>query len=202
MAETKVNKQLKLADVRTSYLYCFSPYKDEEGKDGSYCSHLLFPDTHPQFAEIQAAIMSVGEQFWKDKWLTEVLPELKGKDRLCLHRGEVSKPGQAPYKGMLFLSANNKNRPGTFDGNANPITEKEGLLYSGCRVNAIVSIWAQQHPKFGRRINCELNGLQFLRHDERLSGGGRAATGEEFGKVVGADADAAPPGAAAVGGLV
>ncbi len=198
MANAKANKQLHLKLVRTSYLYVFEPYKGDDDSKGSYCSHLLFAPTHAQAPEVNAAIVEVGQQFWKDEW-PQVLEELRGKDRLCLHRGEVGKPGQAAYKGMLYLSSNNRNRPTVVDGNRNPLSAKDGIVYSGCWVNAIVSIWAQQSPKWGKRINCELNGIQFARDDERLSGGGRAAAAEEFG-VAGADADAPPP--AAMAGLV
>ena len=124
-----------------------------------------------------------------------MLKALKAQDRLCIHRGDVSKVGQAPYAGKLYISASNSIQPrilATIDGINQEIgPDSEYAPYSGCYANATVIIWAQDN-KFGKRINAQLTGVQFLRHSERLSGGGRAASLDEFGPVKseGADADA------------
>jgi hypothetical protein len=53
-----------------------------------------------------------------------------------------------------------------------------GKPYSGCYVNAVIELWAQDN-KFGKRINASLMGVQFLRDGQRLSGGG-VASADDF----------------------
>lgn len=196
----ETRQQMTLLNVRTSYLYVFRPYQGEDGKEGSYSGHLIFPETHPQLAEISQKIRAVAKAFWKDQ-SDEVLAQLKAQDRLCLHRGDINKPGQEAYKGQLFISANNKTRPTVVDGRGAPLTAADDKVYSGCWVNAIITFWPQSHKQFGKRINCELNGVQRVRDDTRLSGGGRAARADEF-PVQAGDADGAAPATGSAAGLI
>lgn|SRR5487761_133542 len=202
MAEANdTRQQMTLLGFRTSYLYVFRPYQGEDGKEGGYSAHLIFGEDHPQFPEVDAKIRAVAKAFWKDK-AEEVLAQLKAQDRLCIHRGDINKPGQEAYKGKLFISANNKTRPTVVDSRGAPLTAADDKVYSGVWVNAIVTFWPQSHQKFGKRINCELNGIQRVRDDTRLSGGGRAARTDEF-PVVAEDADgAAPAVAGSAAGLI
>jgi hypothetical protein len=78
--------------------------------------------------------------------------------------------------------------------------DHEFAPYSGCHANAIINIWAQNN-KWGKRVNAGLTGVQFLRHDVRLSGAGKVASLEEFG-VVATDADGAAPASGGNEGLV
>jgi hypothetical protein len=136
-----------------------------------------------------------------------VMNELASKDKLCLHNGSVSKPREADvYGGKFFISANNSKQPNIFCegkdakgvwGNLN-ITENPGhplAPYSGSICDVMVSIYAQgpanKPHKFGRRINAQFMGVKFKKHAQAF-GGGKVATGNEFG-VSGADADAAMP---------
>ena len=50
----------------------------------------------------------------------------------------------------------------------------DGRPYAGCIVNGQVDVWAQDNPEFGRRINAELTGVQFVRDGEAFSGGAPA----------------------------
>ncbi len=46
----------------------------------------------------------------------------------------------------------------------------DGKPYSGCYVNGIVDIWAQDNG-FGRRLNATLKGVQFVKDGDAFSGG-------------------------------
>jgi hypothetical protein len=183
-----------LSDVRTSYFYGFEPYKGDNGD--SYCSHFLMAPDHPGVALIKAAQRRAATAMWKDG-AEAMLQALAKQDRLCLHDGDTSKPGVDGYKGMLFVSGNSKKRFTIVDGDRSPLTAADGRPYSGCYVNAIVQVWAQQN-KWGKRINAQISGVQFLRHGESF-GGGRVAAPEEFGVVSGAGADSAAPAGASAG---
>jgi hypothetical protein len=188
---------VKLFNVRGSFLQLFVPGKNEQGEDMGYGGDFIFPETHPQVGEINNAIMEAGQDFWKDKWLSEVLPEIKGKDRLCLHRGEVTRPGKQEYRGQLFVKATNSSKPNVFDQNNKSLTQADQKLFSGDFVDIIIDIKGSQHPKGGRRIRAEVTAVRKRSDGPRLSGG-RVAGPEEFGAPVsGAGADSPAPGASA-----
>lgn len=191
----ETNVIVTLENVRVSYFYGFEPYigTDSAGKQTkSYCSHFLLPTGHPSLAKVQAAIVGVAKAMWKEKYV-EMLTAFKGQDRICLHEGNISKPGEDAYKDIKYLSGNSKNRftiVETRDGRNVPLTPADGRPYSGSYVNAIVGIWAQAN-KWGKRINCQIQGVQFLKHGEAF-GGGRVAAPDEFG-ITPSDADSAAP---------
>ncbi len=192
---------VRMQNVRSSYLQVFTPGHDATGKDMGHSGHFIFPENHPDLPALMNAIVEVGKDFWKDKW-DDVLVELKGKDRLCLHRGDVSKAGQAPYKGMLYVSAGNPVKPRTLDQNNREVNAADGVLYSGCYVDVILTIKAAAHPQGGKRVSANLDGVRKRADGERLSGG-RVASAEEFGAPVeGAAVDAPAPGGTAISGLI
>ena len=211
MPETKkADNTMLLSDVRLSYFYCYDGYKDtdDNGKTRiSFPTHAIMDANHPQLGALQALIRKVAAAAWKDK-AEEVLAQLKAQDRLCVHRGDTAKPGQDPYRGKIYVSANNKVRPrllASVDGiNMEVPADHELAPYSGCRANVMIDIWAQlgegKSAKFGKRINATVTGVQFRRHGERLGGGGKAASLDEFG-VQAQDADGAEPETAG-GGLI
>ena len=76
-------------------------------------------------------------------------------------------PGNSkPYDGwqnMFVVVASNTVRPVVVNGKREPVMEGDkNAPYSGCYVNATVSLWTQNN-KFGKRVNANLRGIQFLR---------------------------------------
>jgi hypothetical protein len=190
---------ITLKNVRLSYFYGFKPYKNEDGGE-SYCTHAIFGEDHPQLAEFRKLQRKVAEHQWKDR-ADAILQQVAATDKLCLHRGDINKPGQEAYKGKLFVSASSKLRPTIVDGSLQPLTEEDGKPYSGAWADVRIALWAQDN-KYGKRINAQLMGVQFRRHDERLSGGGRVARADEF-EVIAEDADGeAPASSGAAAGLI
>lgn len=193
MAEKKEETPLLLNNVRLSYFYGFKPYQGEDGKP-SYCAHLIIPRDHPQLSALTGMIKKVAKEVFGVE-ADQVLATLKAQDKLCLHNGDITKAGQEAYAGKLYVSANNKIKPrivATVGGINQEIDESSDFApYSGCKANAVVIIWAQNN-KWGKRINAQLTGVQFVAHDKRLGGGGKAASLDEFG-VVATDADGAAP---------
>lgn len=90
-------------------------------------------------------------------------------DKLCLRDGDESdRPEMA---GKYSIKASTKKRPLVIDRNKSPIAEDDNVIYAGCYVNAIVSLWAQDN-KWGKRINAQLDGVQFVRDGEPFGDGG------------------------------
>lgn len=188
---------LSLTMVRTSYLYVFKPYQNENNEgEPKYTGHFLMGPDHPDVPKVVAAMKAACVGTFGDKAM-EMYESFKGKHTLCLRDGTINKPGEDHYKGKLFLSANNAKRPLVVDGQKNILNSGDALApYSGCWVNARINIWAQNN-KWGKRVNASLLGVQFVKHDEAFSGG-RVATVDEFG-IVADDADGAAPQSSAAG---
>lgn len=145
-------------------------------------SALLIADPATQAAEIEkvkAAIREVATAQWKDK-AAQMLQVLSGKQDLCLRSGDL-KPEYDGFAGMMYLSTRRREADGpplVVDQRRNPVSESSGVIYSGCYVNAIIDIWPQDN-NWGKRINAQLQGVQFAGDGERFSGGGTAKP-EEF----------------------
>jgi hypothetical protein len=60
-----------------------------------------------------------------------------------------------------------------------PLTEADGVVYSGCYVNGIIDLWAQNN-NYGKRINATLLGVQFAGDGEAFSSGGSSASADDF----------------------
>lgn len=169
--------KLQLKDVRVTFPALFTPKQVNGQGDPKYSASFLFPKNHPQKAEIERAIVETAKEKWGEKKYSDVLKALKAGDKMCLHDGDA-KSDYDGYAGNYFINASNKIRPLVIDGNRSPLTANDDKPYSGCYVNAIVEVWAQDND-FGKRINASLLGVQFVRDGERLAGGG-VASADDF----------------------
>lgn len=174
--------RIMLTNVRLAFaqgLFTAStiPGADANAKPKYNCG-LIIPPDHPQFEQLKKLQQVVAKEKWKDK-AQAVYKALEMKDRLALHDGDT-KPSYDGYPGNWFLSpsAAETARPTTLNGAKGNVTEKDGVLYSGCYVNASIELWAQDNG-FGQRINAQLRGIQFLRDGDSFSAG-RPADSDEF----------------------
>lgn len=86
----------------------------------------------------------------------------------------------------MYVSARSKTRPSVFDQQRQELTESDGKPYSGCYVNASIELWAQDND-FGKRVNAQLRGVQFLRDGDAFGGGARPADADEFDEIAVSD---------------
>lgn len=93
-----------------------------------------------------------------------------GEDKICLKAG-ADRP---EYEGKFTIKASTKKRPMVVNRDKSPITEDDNVIYAGCHVNAIVTLWAQNNG-YGKRINAQLDGVQFVRDGEAFGEGGISA---------------------------
>lgn len=165
--------KLKLKNVRLSFPQLFVPkgirQADGTMSDPKYNASFLFGRDHPQFKEISDAIVSVAKEKWPTTWQVHV-KAAKAQDKLPIHDGDLKT--YAGYAGNVFLTAGSKNPPDCRD--ADPSirlgASNAGRLYGGCYVTAIVSLWAQDN-QWGKRVNCELLGVQFVRDGDAFRAG-------------------------------
>lgn len=138
-------------------------------------------------AAIEAAMLEAAKGKWGEKGEAN-LKQMRLQNKLCLTDGDA-KAQYEGFAGNMALSSTNTMRPTVVNRDRTPLTSADGVIYSGCYVNASVEIWAQDHKTYGKRINCSLRGIQFNRDGEAFSGGG-AAEVDEFDQLEsGSDAD-------------
>lgn len=160
--------KIKMQGVRLSFPSLFNTSKFGGADTGKYeATFILDKKTHKA---VIADIIKVIDALSKE--------ELKSKvpsDKLCLKDGDEM--GRDEYQGMYTLKASSKKRPLVIDRDQSPITESDNAVYAGCYVNAIVTLWAQNN-QYGKRINAQLDGVQFNRDGDPFGDG--AVTVNEF----------------------
>lgn len=167
---------IKMASVRLSFPSLFNMATFGGESTGKYeATFILDKKEHAAtIKELQAAI----EKLSKD--------ELKGKvpsDKLCLKDGDETE--RAEFAGKYTIKASTKKRPLVINRNKSPITDGDNVVYAGCYVNGIISLWAQNN-QYGKRINAQLDGVQFVRDGDPFGDG---AVGVDAFDVFGVDED-------------
>ena len=97
-------------------------------------------------------------------------------DKRCLKDGDESE--YDGYEGNWSFKAANSKRPTVIDRDKTPVVEEDEKIYAGCYVNAVVDLWIQNN-KFGKRVNANLYGIQFLKDGDAFGLGATDVT-EDF----------------------
>ena len=190
MAEVaKQDNRITIKDVRIAYAQgIFEARAAKPGDKPKYGAAFIFGKDHPALKELSAAVVKAAKARWADK-ADDMLKQLKAADRLPVHSGDA-KASSAGYAGNYYLNAGNLIRPLVLDSNKTPLAAADGKPYSGCFVNVMLEVWAQDN-QHGKRINASLLGVQFVRDGERLAGGS-VATADDFEAIPGTDGNTAP----------
>ena len=165
--------EVLLRDVRLSFAHLYEPSKGGKNKDGeeikgSYQARFLMEKGTENHKRNMAAIKKAGMEARKKKWGDDEKkhPKLK-PHQICLRDGDLE--DWDGYEGNHYLAANNRNKPQIIgnrkDADGKWIEPEAGEAmapYSGCYVNVLVRIWAQENDN-GKRLNASLEVVQFLR---------------------------------------
>lgn len=143
--------------------------------DLAYNCRLIIPPDHPQFADIEAALVATAREKWGAK-ADAILAAAKLQDLTFLHNGD-SKPDWVGFPGNFFISARSKIRPSVLDRNKSPVTKESGTVYSGCYGIANLEFFGYDKPKRG--LSAQIRGFMKTM-DADAFGGGTAAGADEF----------------------
>lgn len=171
--------KIKLDNVRISFpsLFRKAVFNGDETKfEGTFL--ISKKDGKSKIDEIEAAIKALLKE------------ELKGTklppDKICFKDGDNIE--YAGYAGNMSIKASSTKRPIIIDRDKSPLTEDDNRIYAGCRVNAVIELWAQNN-NYGKRINANLLGVQFLKDDEPFADGVKGSVDDfdAFGEEESAD---------------
>lgn len=159
-----------LEGVRLSFPHLFAKHAFKATDKPKFSSMFIVDKDNVCLATLKADI----KQCMMDKWgkkpngLKIGLRDGSEKDEMDGFDGTV-----------MFFNASTEKRPGVYDSDRSVLTDEDSRPYAGCYVNARVTPWAQDN-EFGKRINFELNGVQFDSDGEAFGGGGAPASAEDF----------------------
>lgn len=157
--------KIKIASARLSFPSLFQTAQFSGEDTGKYEATFILDKV--EHAETIKAIQAQIDRLLKT--------ELKGKlpsDKICLKDGDES--GRPEFEGKMTIKASTKRRPLVINRDKSPITADDNIIYAGCYVHAIISLWAQANS-YGKRINASLDGVQFARDGESFGDGGISA---------------------------
>ena len=153
------NYKIKLNNVRLSFPSIFnkSEFNGQVGK---------FEATFLMNKESQAKMITDVEA-----QIALIQKDNKAKvspDKICLKDGEyVDYDG---YAGCMSIKAGSNRRPTVLGRDKAPVVEEDNIVYAGCYVNAVVELWFQDNS-YGKRVNCNLLGIQFAKDGDTFGAG-------------------------------
>jgi hypothetical protein len=159
--------QIKVTEARLSFPDIWRPKaiksgKGEPGEPKYSCHFLLDKKEHAdQIKSLKQAIFALAKEKWGEKTKEMIT---KGKVTVCLHEGS-DKDYDGYSEENMFLSASSGKRPTIVDRDKTALAEDDRRPYGGCYVNGIVRLWVQDN-NFGKRVNAELLGIQFVKDGE------------------------------------
>lgn len=170
---------VKIRRARLSFPRLWEPKAFQEGQKARYeATFLLDPSDKVHQATIESISNVVSEL------AAEAYPNAKEREKFL----KVYKSSFGPaedldkdydgYEGMFVLPSHNTQAPVVIDKDKSPLGEGSGRPYAGCYVNGSVSFWLQDN-QYGKRINVNLRGVQFVEDGEAF-GAGSVNADEEF----------------------
>jgi Protein of unknown function (DUF2815) len=172
--------RILIRDVRLAFPSIWKATAPKGGGEEAFSASFLLPKNHPQLPEIRAAFATLAKEKWAEKGAA-VLKALEAADKTALHNGDT-KAEYDGFEGNFYISARSKVRPSVFDMQRQELSQADGKPYSGCYVNVSLELWPQDNS-FGKRINAQLRGVQFLRDGDAFAGGAKAAGADEFDEI-------------------
>lgn len=187
---------IKVTNAILSFPTLFTPkgFAGDPTSKPAYSASFLIERGSDNEKTIRAAMLAAAKaKFSKPGEAEKQLAQLEKQEKTCLRDGDLK--SFDGYEGRLYLAARSPTKPllvgrDPFLRNAegqivqengravpNLITEEQGLLYGGAIVTATVEIYFQD-SQYGKRVNAQLRGIQWVGHGEAF--GKSAPKAEEF----------------------
>ena len=140
-------------------------------------SLLLEPDTAEYKANVkacEAAVAYVSKKQWADKW--ERISGAIERKRKAFRDGdgETNEEGDTwdGFAGTMIVVAKNVKRPQILNRDKTPLAEEDGVVYSGCYVDAVVSFYTTStKQQGGNGIFASLEIVRFRKDGDSFGAG-------------------------------
>jgi len=154
---------IMIKNARLSFPEIWTPKAFVEGQAPKFSCNLLLDKENDkaQIASFKKAI--------REAALNAFSQQIPAGLATCL--GDGNSKSYDGYENAMFISCASRLRPQIIDRDRTPLVEEDGRPYAGCYVNAAISLWVMDN-KYGKRVACNLNALQFSREGETFGAGG------------------------------
>lgn len=166
-----------IKNVRLSYLFCFEPQTNVDAKTGKVTKKykvtgIMPNDTHAEEIKYLRDYMT--------KVQKDVFKARLPADKLCLRDGDQSGKDEYENAWIFVASEREDNPPACLDiDGKRQVKKSDDKLYSGAWGNIRVRLWTQNND-FGKRINANFLGVQWVREDDKFSAVERPKADEMF----------------------
>lgn len=170
-----MSKKVMLRNVRLSYEHIFTPSALDDSQEPKYSATFIIPKDHADLPALRRALFEAGAEkfpaaFNAKAWPAGYTCALKDGDKDTNDAGEVLSEKNPEYAGAFVFkaSAAASRRPLTIGRKKEAITEADGIIYSGCYVNASIAVAGYEFGKIKKGVTAYLNGVQFVADGERF----------------------------------
>lgn len=164
MSKSPTSEVLRLTGVRLSFPRLFKPEAFEEGGTKTFQATFLLDPSNEEHKKQLKAINKEATRLAQEAFGAGTkLGQLKG---VCFGKGDDLDKVYDGYEGMYYVRTANTVRPAVANRRGEPVAEGDPQEpYAGCYVNATLSLWIQNN-KWGKRVNANLRGVQFVEDGE------------------------------------
>lgn len=168
-----MSKKIVLKNVRLSYEHIFTPSRFDDSQDAKYSATFIIPKDHADLPALKKAFYEAGAEkyptaFNGGAWPRGYSCALKDADKDAGMDGIILAEKNPEYAGCYVLKADSTRRPVILDRKKAAVAEEDGLIYSGCYINASLAAAAYEFGKMTKGVKCYLNGVQFVKDGERF----------------------------------
>lgn len=179
--------RIKLEGVRLSFADIWRPktIKRQDGTESppKFSSNFLIPKDSDLTAVVDGKRLPIMEALKKAKLaaIAKKLGDEKAKTLKIKSSAYAVKDGDEEnydgYAGCWYVSSNNSKRPVLKGRDKRNLSETDGVLYSGCYVNAIVTLWYQpagtkNDQPVPHAVYASLEAIQFVKDGEAFGAAG------------------------------
>ncbi len=179
------SEKILLPEARLSFPRLFKARAFQDGQTPRYEAVFLLDPSDKRQAKAIEKIEAEAEALISAKW-----PKKRpSKIEFCFGYADEEGLEYDGYSGQFFIRSNKKEPDGlpvVVDRSNRLLEEKDGVVYAGSYVNGTVTLWLQDN-QYGKRINANLRGVQFVRDGEAFSGAERVDPDDEFAVLEDAD---------------
>lgn len=143
--------------ARLSFARLYTAKSFRPGQDARFEATFLLDPSNVEHAATIKKLQQTAAALAQQAFSGQIPPDIK----LCITKGDLK--AYDGYKGMIAIATHNKVRPTVVNRSRNPVAEGENQApYSGCYVIGTITLWVQNN-EFGKRINANLRGVQFVK---------------------------------------
>lgn len=177
MSKTPTSDKITLANVRLSFAKLFKPEAFEAGQTPKFQATFLLDPSNAEHKALVASVHGAAKKLIEEAGFK--VSDFEVAHTFGMADKHPKKSKYDGYQGMFYVSGSNTVRPTVVDRRLNPVAEGDkNAPYSGCYVNGTVTLWLQNN-RYGKKINCNLRAVQFVK-DGQAFGMAPVAAEDEF----------------------